>query len=357
MSRFARKGKVLFFEEPVYHDAPTSFTEHRCERSGVYVLTPHLLTGTEPQSANWQLGKLLRTALNRHGMNNYVAWYYTPMALHFAGPILEPALTVYDCMDELSGFDGAPPELKASEQELFRRADLVFTGGASLFNAKRTQYPAVYLFPSSVDVEHFKKARSTRELPVDQATIPEPRIGFAGVIDERMDIKLLKEVATKRPDWHFVLLGPVAKLDERVLPREANIHYLGMKNYDDLPRYFAGWKVGMLPFALNAATKYISPTKTPEYLAAGLRVVSTPITDVVRPYGENGLAAIAGTPEQFTGAIEHLLGEGSSTEFRGQADAFLRQTSWDDTWGRMSILIEDRMTRQVHQAVLASTGD
>ena len=152
-------------------------------------------------------------------------------------------------------------------------------------------------FPSSIDFDHFAQARRAGDPePADQAAIPHPRLGFFGVIDERMDIDLVAGVADLRPDWHFVMIGPVVKIDPATLPRRANIHWLGGKSYEDLPRYLAGWDVGFMPFALNESTRFISPTKTPEFLAAGVPVVSTPITDVVRPYGEKGLVEIAETP-------------------------------------------------------------
>src|SRR4051794_1186902 len=199
---------------------------------------------------------------------------------------LRPLGVVYDCMDELSAFAGAPASLRARERELLTRADVVFTGGQSLYEAKRGAHPNVHAFPSSVDVNHFAAARRRHDDPPDQQAIPRPRIGFFGVVDERMDMALLSGVAERRPDWHLVLLGPVVKIDPAVLPERANVHHLGPKPYAELPQYIASWDVAMLPFARNEATRFISPTKTPEYLAAGRPVVSTSIRDVVRPYGE-----------------------------------------------------------------------
>src|SRR5678815_953596 len=250
--------------------------------------------------------KLLDRLLQEQGIENFVAWYYTPMMLGWSEH-LRPLAVVYDCMDELSAFKNAPVELRVKEAELFALADLVFTGGRSLYKVKREQHSAVYCFPSSIDVDHFTRALGVETDPVDQGGIPRPRIGFCGVIDERSDIQLLRRVAEMRPDWQFVMLGPVVKIDENDLPRHENIHYLGAKNYDDLPDYIGGWDVAMMPFALNESTRFISPTKTPEYLAAGLPVVSTPIRDVVRPYGEVGLVKIAETAEDFVASIQAAL--------------------------------------------------
>ncbi|MCY7323484.1 MAG: glycosyltransferase, partial [Phormidesmis sp. CAN_BIN36] len=272
-------------------------------------------------------------------IRDYVFWYYTPMALAFTDH-LQPLAIVYDCMDELSAFQGAPPALRQREIELFQKADLVFTGGQSLYEVKRHQHPNVYAFPSSIDAPHFAQARQPIAEPLDQVNIPHPRLGFYGVIDERMDIDLLVGVAEARPDWHLVLIGPVVKIDPATLPQRSNIHYLGSKSYSELPDYLAGWDVALLPFARNESTRFISPTKTPEYLAAGKPVVSTSIRDVVRPYGELGLVQIADAPLEFVAAVETALQPQQDSEWLDRVDAFLAQNSWDQTWASMSHLIE-----------------
>jgi UDP-galactopyranose mutase len=226
------------------------------------------------------------------------------------------------------------------EAELMGRADLVFTGGQSLYEAKKNRHRRIFPFPSSVDVAHFSKARAPQADPDDLARIPHPRLGFFGVIDERMDLDLLAAVAAQRPEWHFVLLGPVVKIDPAVLPRLPNIHYLGMKSYAQLPAYLAGWDVALLPFAKNEATRFISPTKTPEYLAAGRPVVSTSVRDVVRPYGEQQMVRIADTPDAFVAAIEASLSP-QPDAWRRTVDAFLSEMSWDHTWMAMRRLIDD----------------
>jgi len=230
--------------------------------------------------------------------------------------------------------------LRDREAELISKADLVFTGGRSLYEAKRDKHPSVHCFPSSIDVNHFARALEINDEPEEQASIPHPRIGFCGVIDERADLELLQSVAELRPDWHFVMIGPVVKISEDELPRLENIHYLGGKKYDELPDYIAGWDVAMMPFALNESTRFISPTKTPEYLAAGRPVVSTPIRDVVRPYGEQNLVHIASTPEQFVNAIENAMAENADERLQNVRE-FMKDMSWDITQSRMSELIND----------------
>jgi UDP-galactopyranose mutase len=254
------------------------------------------------------------------------------------GSQLDPSAVVYDCMDELSAFKNAPPELMERERDLFRKADLVFTGGNSLYGAKKEQHHSVYAFPSSIETDHFSRALQISEERPEHAGIGRPRIGFIGVIDERTDVELLDRIAELRPDWNFVMVGPVVKISEEDLPRRQNIFYLGQKSYADLPAILAGWDAAMMPFALNESTRYISPTKTPEYLAAGLPVVSTPIADVIEPYGNLGLVHIASTPAEFVEALQRAMDE-DAAERRNAAAEFLSRNSWDKTFRDMSDLI------------------
>jgi UDP-galactopyranose mutase len=200
----------------------------------------------------------------------------------------------------------------------------------------------VYAFPSSIDRAHFSQGRTALTEPEDQKSIPYPRLGFFGVIDERFDIELFDKIAAAKPDWHFVILGPVVKIDQASLPQRENIHYLGSKSYKELPAYLSGWDVALLLFARNEATRFISPTKTPEYLAAGKPVVSTSIRDVVRPYGELGIVKVADEPDEFIGAIEEVLAaDRDRSDWLERVDKLLGTMSWDDTWSRMSQLIEN----------------
>ncbi|HEV7374678.1 MAG TPA: glycosyltransferase family 1 protein [Pyrinomonadaceae bacterium] len=339
LSRFAKERRVFFVEEPVFDDRPMHLdvSQRDC---GVHVVVPRLPKELASEGAldSVQRGMIDRLFAERN-IGQHILWYYTPMAMSWTRH-LQSVATIYDCMDELSAFKGAPHALKDREVELFDRADLVFTGGQSLYEVKRHQHKNVYAFPSSIDAPHFAQARSIRDEPVDQKEIPHPRLGFFGVIDERLDIELVDAVASMRPDWHLVMIGPVVKIDPANLPRRANIHYLGSKDYKELPSYLAGWDAALLPFARNESTRFISPTKTPEYLAAGCPVVSTSIRDVVRPYGESGLVHIADTPAEFVAGVEAALDEDDESRIE-QVDAFLTQTSWDRTWGRMAELIED----------------
>jgi glycosyltransferase involved in cell wall biosynthesis len=259
-------------------------------------------------------------------------------------------------MDELSAFKNAPQNLLDREKQLFEVADLVFTGGQSIFENKRDKHDRVFCFPSSIETEHFAEARNISEEPEDQKEIAHPRLGFIGVIDERLDIDLVGKIAALRPDWQFVMIGPVVKISEDDLPRAANIHYLGGKQYADLPKYLASWDAALLPFALNESTKFISPTKTPEYLAAGLPVVSTPIKDVVRPYGEMGFVHIADTPEGFVQSCEEALKE-AREERLPKVDEFLSKSSWDKTQRQMAELIKEIIdARRMHDRAAHSVA-
>jgi UDP-galactopyranose mutase len=339
MTRCARDRRVFFVEEPLYQ-GNLGRPQLQIDKSGpVTVVVPRLPDGLTEDKRNAAQRDLLDELMELQQISNYVLWYYTPMALEFSQH-LSPRAVIYDCMDELSAFRGASALLKAREAELMRRAALVLTGGQSLYEAKRGQHRNIHPFPSSVDVAHFGRARAISTDPPDQASVPRPRFGYFGVIDERMDIPLVEGVASARPDWHIVMLGPVVKIDPASLPQRPNIHYLGPKSYDELPDYIAGWDVALMPFARNEATRFISPTKTPEYMSAGKPVVSTSIRDVVRPYGQQGLVRIADDVSAFVRACAAALVE-DAAQRRTEADAFLRHTSWDGTWNRIRSLMDD----------------
>jgi glycosyltransferase involved in cell wall biosynthesis len=339
LSRFARETNVYFFEEPIFSDEPTRLDVSRRE-DNLFVLVPRIAHSDRESGRVTEIQReLLDDWIRAEKIDEFVLWFYTPMAMDFAAH-LEPLATVFDCMDELSAFKFAPPELIENERRLLEKADVVFTGGQSLYEAKRDRHANVFAFPSSIDTAHFNRARAIAEEPADEKSIPRPRFGFCGVIDERMDIELLGRMAELRPDWHFVMIGPVVKIAPEDLPRRDNIYYLGGKDYQELPAYLSGWDVALMPFAMNESTKYISPTKTPEYLAAGLPVVSTPIRDVVRPYGDLGLVQIASTAEEFVAAGEKALQEDTSARLQ-KADEFLSYNSWDMTWTEMTRLIDE----------------
>jgi glycosyltransferase involved in cell wall biosynthesis len=349
MSRCARERRVFFVEPPVTESRTTS-PRLRVERiaNGVHVVVPHLPEDLSPQHAERLQEELLRALLDRAAVRAPLVWLYTPMAVRLARRI-PAAGYVYDCMDELSNFDGASRELREYEAETFRIADVVFTGGPSLYEANRGRHPRLFAFPNSVDIDHFARARESLAEAPEQAYLPRPRVGFFGVIDERLDLGLVEALADLRTDLQLLFVGPMGKIDRKALPARPNIHWLGPKRYDELPRYIAGWDVGMMPFARSDAPRFVSPTKTLAYLAAGRPVVSTSIRDVVEPYGRENLVRVADGAAAFAASIDAALRERGTAEgaARGRAcDHALAQTSWDRTWAQMSTHVHEALVRR-----------
>lgn len=354
MSRFAADREVLFWEEPIFRlgSGAPRINRRTCPDTGVTVLTPELDEALRGQE-DAVLAELLTDEL-ADAPRPLVRWYYTPMMLPFSQGIAADCI-VYDCMDELSAFKNAPPELLAREEALLACADVVFTGGTSLYEAKRSRHSNVHAFPSSIDVPHFSRARGAATVPEDQQNILAPRLGFCGVLDERMDLDLLAALADARPGWSLVVIGPVVKISEADLPRRDNIHYLGARPYGALPDYMAGWDVALMPFAINEATRFISPTKTPEYLAAGCPVVSTPVTDVVRHYGDVPGVFIADTPDAFIAACDEAIAlRAGGDDWRQTADALLARNSWSSIALEMSSLIAAAIATRDHLPAIVS---
>jgi len=338
MTRFAATHNVIYWEEPTFRAGIAPLLDIRtCDVSGVTIATPQLPEGMNEAQQTIALRRLLDTLASSQS-GPLVRWYYTPMMLDFSRHI--PADTVvYDCMDALGSFKFAHPMLLEREAELLAEADLVFTGGRSLQALQQDRHASVTCFPSSVDAAHFATARRVAAGPSDQAIIDGPRIGYFGVIDERINLDLIAGVARGRPDWQLVMVGPVVKISEKDLPQLPNIHWLGSKSYDELPTYLGGWHVALMPFAINEATRFISPTKTPEYLAGGVPVVSTGIADVVATYGDCSRVLIADDVDGFVAAIEVALDLKTTGAGLNEADALVAQSSWDSTQSEMAAMV------------------
>ena len=345
LSRMAVRHPVFFIEEPELDTTGPVRLDRSTPHPNVTVLrprTPLQAPGFHPDQLTL-LKPLIGDLAAELNDSSIVGWLYTPMAFPLTQELM-PDVVVYDCMDELSLFRGAPPELLANETALLERADVMFTGGPSLYRAKQSRHHNVHCFPSSVDAAHFRRGRTSSagartDEAEDQAAIPHPRLGFYGVIDERLDLELIDATAAARPDWQLVLVGPVVKIDPETLPQRPNIHYFGQRSYEELPGYLAGWDVCLLPFARNDSTRFISPTKTLEYMAAELPIVSTPITDVAEPYGD--IVYLGGTPDEFLAACDAALA--SSGEERDRRATLMRKvlsgTSWDVTVSAMEALL------------------
>jgi UDP-galactopyranose mutase len=355
MTRFAQTKKVIVWEESMPADTGAAASLDLTEDKGVTVATPRMPDGLSDAEQDAILARLLDGLLTERKVERPIAWYYTPMMLEFSRHVAEgAAAVVYDCMDELAAFKFAPERLKQLERDLVGLADVVFTGGYSLYEAKRGWHANIHPFPSSVDRAHFGRARSlgAADQPADQADLPHPRFGFYGVIDERMDLKLIDALAAAHPEWSIVMVGPVVKIDPADLPRRANIHYLGGKSYAELPVYLSGWDVALCPFAINESTRFISPTKTPEYLAGGKPVVSTAIVDVKRHYGELEAVCVADTHKAFITGCEAALAltKAKTSTWLDAVDEALAELSWDNTYARMAALVDEAVVRHSQEA-------
>lgn len=365
MSRFAQTRRVFYFEEHIPTDHYLPYLEfHNFEDTGVTVVRPRIPRALATLHLNRALSKLLDQLVELVGGERHpLLWFYTPMMFPIASH-LEAEAIVYDCMDELSNFRFSPPDLRSNEKLLLEKADVVFTGGYSIYEAKRDRHSNVHSFPSSVDILHFEKARVAQNAPEDQRVLRGPIFGYYGVIDERLDLELIEAVAKSRLDWSFVLIGPVLKIEEEDLPRASNLHYLGRKEYADLPAYVSGWDVAIMPFAINDSTRFISPTKTPEYLASGRPIVSTPVADVVREYRDSRGVLIATGAEAFALACEKALALSRDPEcWLPSVDKHLANSSWDETFSKMVALIDKAILDKLNfcptlkSPVLASLSD
>lgn len=343
LSRLARRHPVFFVMEPLLDENPAApYLKIEPRSAGVTVAWPVFSLEQADAAGGFYalIGQLVDAWIAEEQVQNPVFWLYTPMAQ----PVVANrpgAVVVFDAMDELAAFRFAPPVLKAREAALMQRADLVFTGGQSLYEARRGRNPHVYCFPSGVERAHFATALD-RDLPEAPALagLPHPRIGFYGVIDERMDLDLLAQVAALRPQYQWIMVGPTAKIEAADLPQAPNIHYPGKQEYAALPGFLKGFDVCMMPFARNESTRFISPTKTLEYMAAHKPVVSTPITDVAGPYGH--IVRLAGTAEEFVAAVDAALAEDRATRAARVAaeNKVLARQEWDRIAAEMEQLID-----------------
>jgi glycosyltransferase involved in cell wall biosynthesis len=347
LSRLSRHYNIILVEEPEYHDGEPELqvSTPLPNLTVCRPLTPVREFGFHDKQMPY-LRKMVRALGKQHP--DPIVWFYTPMALPLLAE-LTPRHVVYDCMDELSAFKNPPPALLPREDELLRRADIVFTGGPSLYEAKKPRHPNVHCFPSSVDVSHFRQALDRNIAHPELNDLSRPVLGFYGVIDERFDAELTGRLADAHPDWQFALVGPVVKIDAASLPQRPNIHYFGQQSYNALPQFLAAWDVCLMPFAMNESTRFISPTKSLEYMAAELPIVSTPVKDVVDLHSD--VVEIAATAEEFVTACERVLSMDSEEKLRRirlMRDK-LSRTSWDSTAAKMHKLLDqlDRTDQQV----------
>lgn len=339
MGRFSNERPVFFWEEHIPTDHHSPYLEyHPFEGTSVVSIRPRLPHHWDERRREEGLRQLLDLMLRLNGISKPILWFYSPQMFTFARHV-DGAAIVYDCMDELANFRFAPPGLKDLEAELMARADLVLTGGSSLYQARKNRHDNIHLFPSGVELDHFRRVREGLAPAPEMAALPGKKLGFYGVVDERIDLGLLEHLARARPDWSIIMVGPLAKIGPDDLPRIPNLHFMGPRHYGELPGCLAAWDVALMPFAINEATRFISPTKTPEYLAAGLPVVSTAIADVIATYGDVEAVGIAQSAEAFVAACDRALAMNMADALPA-VDEKLAPMSWDETFRRVAGLVD-----------------
>jgi glycosyltransferase involved in cell wall biosynthesis len=336
MGRFAKNHKVLFIEEPIPFDKTNRGTTHIIRpENNVTVVQPRIENGNMQE-----LSGVVKKEMQNEGIKDCIYWFYSGMFVDVLSYLDVCKGIIFDCMDELSAFKGAPQELIDKEKLLISKADVVFTGGKSLYESKKRFHSDVFCFPSSVDRKHFEKALTgSVDVPQDLESIPHPIVGFYGVIDERMDLELMKQTAELMPDVHFVYIGPVVKIAENDLPKRDNIHYLGSKKYEELPSYLKGIDIAFMPFALNKSTEFISPTKTLEFMAALKPIISTAIKDVERDYSD--IVPIIHNGQEAKNAIQQFIDETHEQRQKRETEetTIVDKTSWDKTQQEMETII------------------
>jgi glycosyltransferase involved in cell wall biosynthesis len=357
MTRLARTFRVVYVDPPqISADLSASELRTQANDQGVLVLRPFFPTAqTGDPAGYWSCWHaLLPSLLDRIGQNRLL-WVFSPMAHSLVERARSQVrLVVYDCMDDLASFKGGDPAMRDHETRLLALADLVFTGGASMYAARKARHPRVFCFPSGVDVDHYRQRPqsdpSAQGAGARLAALPQPRLGYFGVLDERIDWPLIAEVARRRPAWHWTLVGPTAKVDPAELPQAANIHYLGQQPYAQLPALLQQFDIATMPFALNEATRFISPTKTLEYLAGGRPVISSSVPDVVAFYRE--IVSIADGADAWIAATEQLLASSPQAlhERLERAAPILAASSWDAIAAAMAALIAEQLAHRSNVA-------
>lgn len=358
LSRLAQNHPILFVEEPIFGDFAGSSLDISYPHANVIRAVPYLDNNYAPyydRAARMTLAMLREQLKNNSILANLfrkrVLWFYTPMPTPIMLGEFNEIGVVYDCMDELAQFKDAPADLRNREQFLLKNADIVFTGGRNLYEAKSRAHANVHFFGCGVDIEHFGKARLPQTgIADDIKTFSAPIAGYFGVIDERLDYALIAQMAQAKPQWTFVMVGPVVKVDPNSLPQAPNIKWLGQRDYKDLPNYVKAFDVCLMPFSLNAATQYINPTKTLEYMAANKPILSTAIADVIKNF--TPVVQVAHSPAEFVQRLEAT--RELSREILDAGLAMAGKASWDAIVATIRQLIKDAILQQPAVAKMQS---
>lgn len=353
LSRLAKKHPVLFCEGPtlVNEEITPRFEIKEASNAENVLVMQTFFPASKFSDGAWvdsERLRLLKEALAGELSGQFdspVQWFYDPMAVTaYAGNIGERAI-VYDCMDQLSQFKFAPPELIQREVTLLEKADVVFCGGRKLREAKSRINSNCHFYGCGVDVEHFGKARlEETPLPEDLQKMSRPVLGYFGVVDERLDYGLIAALADANPKWSVAIIGPVVKVDPASLPTRPNLYWLGRREYQQLPGYTKGFDVCLMPFALNEATEYINPTKACEYMATGTQIVSTAVPDVVSNFSE--VVDVAQNQEEFIEMCKRAVDRPSEKQIQAGLK-MAQENTWDYVVGKLEEHVSDVLTGRV----------
>ena len=359
LSRLSKRHRVLFIE------APRPSDQVRIAQVTLRDVSDYpniIVLQMEMPAARWANGawvdkerrRLVQSFLAGPVGRNFdspVQWFYDPMAVTaFAGHLNERAI-VYDCMDELSFFRGSPPEMVRRDRELLAVADVVFAGGPKICNAKSKLNANCFSFGCGVDAKHFARARDPKlPLPADVRQLPRPIYGYIGVVDERIDYDLLAALAD-RGNGSVVMVGPSTKVDPATFPQRANLHWLGRRDYSDLPAYAKSFQVCLMPFALNKATEFINPTKALEYMGAGKPIISTAVEDVIMQFSD--VVAIAQSHADFLAKVAHYSVSPDHARIKRGLE-LVKRNSWESIVRRLEGHVADTLVSKRALAVDAA---
>ncbi|RYD58215.1 MAG: glycosyltransferase family 1 protein [Sphingobacteriales bacterium] len=328
MRRLSQYSMVHFIEEPVY-DATEAYLSHTVVAEHIHVFTPHLPGGISEEKCQTLQRALLDQFMRDCNFADYTFWYATPVAFAYSKHYC-PSVIVYDCLEDIWSLKLPAEKLHDLEQQLLDRADLVFTSSHTQYWNKKDRNNNVHLLPATIDRAHFDCARGKVSEAEEQEHIPYPRLGYMGIVDDRLDTQLLADIADTRPDWHIVLVGPTAKMNAAQLPQRANIHYLGNKPYADLPSYLTGWTAAIMPIQEKSHMTSGLSFKTAECLAAGLPVIATPVKAIAAQYEKENLVMKANSAAEFVAATEAILFDGAADRsWMERVNNFLDMSSRD----------------------------
>ena len=354
MKILARSNRVLWVNsiglrrpEATAHDASRIMAKVKKFCRGAVPITPnlHVLTPLAipfhdvpgvPTANAWLLSRYIRHHARRLGMDRFQMWTFMPTTAPLV-PYLKPDKLIYYCVDEWSAFTFLNSQLmEQMEQSLIRQSDLVIASAEKLYATKRHLNPETHLVSHGVDSEHFAKAQAaSTEVAVELRQTKHPVIGFWGLIGEWIDLDLIRYMAERRPDWSIALIGK-ADVSCAVLKGLANVHLIGSRSYESLPRFAKGFAAAILPFKVNRLTENVNPIKLREYLAAGLPVVSTALPEV-KQY--DGVVRIGHTRDEFVEQVAAAVREAGPAAVRKRMDAVSHE-SWDARVEHISRLVE-----------------